>query len=327
MCQKGSCAEGRVAVPTGRLCKARFGIELFACFRALRSGPCRGPESPTAGPPSVPPGRPHPGNAGKPGGPPGDGMTTCAVSARTIHIFYWAGLYLADCKAAASAGCRLSSSEHRPARLQSKRPASRRRSKAEELTRHPLVSEDILVICDQTDCDERMKMKGQIGVPPRSRRSQKPLSVWGLVALGPHHGTGPNLGYRGICFGTGNFGFRPVMPPPPPPPRAPPAPSFPFSPSLFSSPPLPHCCTSRVGRPHLLSRCSLCSIPAPLLHLRSNGRALGLREAWHAHPLGVVRCARYADLAAITMPVRCLCRFFSDASLFSSASNCKHYWT
>ena len=45
---------------------------------ALRSGPCRGPESPTAGPPSVPPGRPHPrerrqARGGRPAtaGPPG----------------------------------------------------------------------------------------------------------------------------------------------------------------------------------------------------------------------------------------------------------------
>ena len=90
----------------------------------------------------------------------------------------------------------------------------------------------------------------------------------------------------------------------------PPAPSRPFPSSLFSSPPLPHCCSARIGRPHLLSPCSLCSIPAPLLHLRSNCKGSeGLREAWHGHPLGVVRCARYADLAAITMPVRCLCRF------------------
>ena len=61
MCPKGSCAEGRVAVPTGRLCQAcPVRDEVFACFGTLRSGPGRGPESPTAGPPSVPPGRPHP---------------------------------------------------------------------------------------------------------------------------------------------------------------------------------------------------------------------------------------------------------------------------
>ena len=61
ICQKSTCAEGRVAVPTAGLCKA--GLEtkyLPTGFGALRSGPGRGPESPTAGPPSVPPGRPHP---------------------------------------------------------------------------------------------------------------------------------------------------------------------------------------------------------------------------------------------------------------------------
>ncbi len=67
MCQKGARAERHVVVPTGRLWKARLGTNLGPSW-AGRSGPCRGPESPTAGLPSVPPGRPHPGNAGKPGG-------------------------------------------------------------------------------------------------------------------------------------------------------------------------------------------------------------------------------------------------------------------
>ena len=60
MCQKGARAEGRVAVPTGRLCKAGFEVKYLPVLGPSGQGRVGGPESPTAGPPSVPPGRPHP---------------------------------------------------------------------------------------------------------------------------------------------------------------------------------------------------------------------------------------------------------------------------
>jgi len=68
MCQKGAHTEGRVAVPTGRLCKARFGMNYLPVLGPSGQGrvgdrsrrrqahrACRRVD-------------PTPGNAGKPGG-------------------------------------------------------------------------------------------------------------------------------------------------------------------------------------------------------------------------------------------------------------------
>ena len=92
MCQKGSCAEGRVAVPTARLCKARFGTKYLPVLGPSGQGR-GGPESPTAGPPSVPPGRPHPRERASPGGPPGDGWAARRDPETNMRVFYGAGLY------------------------------------------------------------------------------------------------------------------------------------------------------------------------------------------------------------------------------------------
>ena len=100
MCQKGSCAEGRVAVPTARLCKARFGTKYLPVLGPSGQGRVpRGPESPTAGPPSVPPGRPHPRERRQArGGRPATAGPTGATPSRRDSdggVFYEAGLYIA----------------------------------------------------------------------------------------------------------------------------------------------------------------------------------------------------------------------------------------
>ncbi len=76
MCQKGARAEGRVAVPTGRLCKARLGMNFWPVLglsgqgrvgdRSRRRQAHRASRrvNLTAG------------NAASPGGPPGDGWAT-----------------------------------------------------------------------------------------------------------------------------------------------------------------------------------------------------------------------------------------------------------
>ena len=74
---------------------------------------------------------------------------------------------------------------------------------------------------------------------------------------------------------------------------------------LSPSPLLPslHCCT---GESVVRTFCR--HAPVRLLRLGANCNVCEvLREAWHAHPLGVVRCASFSDLAPITMSRRCPC--------------------
>jgi hypothetical protein len=100
------CARARPRQPSrqrgfrdpGWECRQESGVnacvwdELFDCFRALRSGPCRGPESPTAGPPSVPAGStPPPGTRQARGaGPPGDGWAARRDPETNVRVFYGA---------------------------------------------------------------------------------------------------------------------------------------------------------------------------------------------------------------------------------------------
>ena len=74
MCQKGARAEGRVAVPTGRLCKARFEVKYLPVLGPSGQGRVgtgvadgRPIERPAGSVP--PPGAP----SSRGGGPPGDG--------------------------------------------------------------------------------------------------------------------------------------------------------------------------------------------------------------------------------------------------------------
>ena len=89
--------------------------------------------------------------------------------------------------------------------------------------------------------------------------------------------------------------------------RSMPRPSLPYLPYLPYSPspflPSLHCCT---GESVVRTFCR--HAPVRLLRLRSNCNVCEvLREAWHAHPLGVVRRASFSDLAPITMSRRCPC--------------------
>ena len=94
MCQKGSCAEGRVAMPTAGLCKAGLETKYLPVLGPSGQGRVGGPESPTAGPPSVPPGRLHPRERRQVrGGPPGDGWAARRDPKPKSGVFYGAGLY------------------------------------------------------------------------------------------------------------------------------------------------------------------------------------------------------------------------------------------
>jgi hypothetical protein len=95
---------GREAVPKGAWrCRLQGYVkpglrkEIFACFRALRSGPGRRPESPMAGLPGDPPGRPHPrerwqarGVRRATAGPPG-AVHPWRDPEANIAVFYGAG--------------------------------------------------------------------------------------------------------------------------------------------------------------------------------------------------------------------------------------------
>jgi hypothetical protein len=86
MCQKAACAEGHVVVPTNHRAVwslRRAGPGLSAVGGPPPPGGQGRVESPTAGPPSAPPGRPHPDNAGRGG--------ARLVLNGNSGVFYWAG--------------------------------------------------------------------------------------------------------------------------------------------------------------------------------------------------------------------------------------------
>ena len=68
MCQKGACAEGRVAVPTGRLCKARFEVKYLPVLGPSGQGRVGDRSRRRQAHRASRRIDPTPGNAGKPGG-------------------------------------------------------------------------------------------------------------------------------------------------------------------------------------------------------------------------------------------------------------------
>ena len=85
MCQKGSCAEGRVAVPTARLCKARF-APLPAGYRVVEKKTDSGPDFRLAR-------SRYPSASGRRIGPsPGDGWAARRDPKPKSGVFYDAGL-------------------------------------------------------------------------------------------------------------------------------------------------------------------------------------------------------------------------------------------
>ena len=74
MCQKGTCTEGRVAVPTGRRCKAWFGMNYLPVLGPSGQGRVGDRSRRRQAHRASRRVDPTPGNAGKPGGgAPGDG--------------------------------------------------------------------------------------------------------------------------------------------------------------------------------------------------------------------------------------------------------------
>ena len=93
MCQKGAHTEGRVAVPTGRLCKAWLGVKYLPVLGPSGQGRVgdrsrRRQAHRPAG--STPP----PGTPASPGGPPGDGWAARRDPKGNRRVFYDAGLYV-----------------------------------------------------------------------------------------------------------------------------------------------------------------------------------------------------------------------------------------
>jgi hypothetical protein len=68
MCQKGSCAEGRVAVPTAGLCKARFEVKYLPVLGPSGQGRVGDRSRRRQAHRASRRVDPTPGNAGKPGG-------------------------------------------------------------------------------------------------------------------------------------------------------------------------------------------------------------------------------------------------------------------
>ena len=68
MCQKGAHAEGRVAVPTGRLCKARLGVKYLPVLGPSGQGRVGDRSRRRQAHRACRRVGPTPGNAGKPGG-------------------------------------------------------------------------------------------------------------------------------------------------------------------------------------------------------------------------------------------------------------------
>ena len=94
MCQKGSCAEGRVAVPTGRRCKARFEVKYLPVLGPSGQGRVGDRSRRRQAHRASRRVGPTPGNAGKPGGgPPGDGWAARRDPKPKSGVFYDAGLY------------------------------------------------------------------------------------------------------------------------------------------------------------------------------------------------------------------------------------------
>ena len=92
MCQKGARAEGRVAVPTGRLCKARFEVKYLPVLGPSSQGRVGDRSRRRQAHRASRRVDPTPGNAGKPGGPPGDGWAARRDPETNMRVFYGAGL-------------------------------------------------------------------------------------------------------------------------------------------------------------------------------------------------------------------------------------------
>jgi hypothetical protein len=91
MCQKGARAEGRVAVPTARLCKARLGTKYLPVLGPSGQGRVGDRSRRRQAHRASRRVDPTPGNA-SPGGPPGDGWAARRDPEANITVFYWAGL-------------------------------------------------------------------------------------------------------------------------------------------------------------------------------------------------------------------------------------------
>ena len=86
-CHKGSCAEGRVAVPTGRRCKAWFGMNYLPVLGPSGQGRVGDRSRRRQAHRASRRVGPTPGNAGKPGGAARRDPET------NMRVFYDAGLY------------------------------------------------------------------------------------------------------------------------------------------------------------------------------------------------------------------------------------------
>ena len=93
MCQKGGCAEGRVAVPTARLCKARFEVKYLPVLGPSGQGRVGDRSRRRQAHRASRRVGPTPGKWASPGGPPGDGWAARRDPETNAGVFYGAGLY------------------------------------------------------------------------------------------------------------------------------------------------------------------------------------------------------------------------------------------